>query len=686
MDVSRESSRNGEVPRVLLVFTCWVCTGIMANFTVVVPLTVYYAGKFFSSAAVVSSYALGALISLTFWSQYHSRAIRPAYLTHATVMVIGNVLFGIASTFSRAWTLHYLARFIVGLEGGCMYNANLALVSFSFKTNRVKYLSYYQSFVGLGLVLGPGVSATSLVIANAMGRPGLRTVIIGALMSAWGLVLLITLLVAMPYDEDLRAAAGSPTSSTADSHDSKASPLSEEAEDDDDEDDAGALSPSQRATRRRTFWFYSCAGNFWRIFQRLAWEVGAVLILARYFHWGAIAAGYSLSSFGFAQTIAQYLYGNIRARNATTSSLETIKETSVCDLKALELVELAGILAMFSKTAATHDWLVAFNVTFILGSLVFYVASCLTSAPFNDLVLWGAGSSMRYEDVLLASQYGIFLAFFFAPFAARGAILLDTTSPSTIAGVLVIGWAGQTLVNTALSKRIDSRLVAALALGLSGLVAWSMFDHAAGGTGWPNVFSYHPIFMAWSFYGCMTPGQLVYRDDATIFRFFQGKAKSDLRKSHAAWMALATLFAFVGYWCIFAAHEQSGESQLGMGESWSRALHVALGYPVLLWFAVQTTSGVFKERNLAASGVKTFPWHGLSGKYLLLAGYVVASLGFWLRMNYSKQGGWSLPYKFLLTGIALALFGFRAFPDSSLKASSDERPPPDVDHAAAGVL
>lgn len=631
----------GDVPRILLIFTCWVCTGIMANFTLIMPLTIYFQGHELNAAGVVSSYAIGALLSLTFWSTYNRHAVRSAYLTHATVMVLGNLLFALGAINSRAWTTQYLARFVVGLEGGCMYNANLALIGFSSRANRVKYLSYYQSFVGVGLVLGPAISATAILAAYAIGHPDMRSAFAGAFMCAWGIILLVSLLVFMPHDSEW----------------SEQSPVFDKQSFDEPLDESSSQSPYSP----RTIWFFSYAGNFWRIFQRLAWEVGAVLILARYFHWGSVAAGFSLSFFGGAQAVAQFAYGQAR-----TKSIREKHQGLIRDLKLLELCELLGILAMFSKTPATHDSRIFFNVTFILASLIFYLSSCLTSAPFNDIVLSTSVRKLAYEEVLLASQYGIFSAFLAAPIAARGAFTFDAVAPSTIVGVLIVGWACQSLVNTALVRHLDSALVAGLGFGLSGLIVWASFDRGAGGTGWPSVFTYHPIFMAWAFYGCMTPGQLVYRDDALILRFFPGNAKAEYRKSHAVWMALSSLFAFVGYWCIFAAHAQNGESQIGIGESWSRTLHVALGYPALIWFVVQTAVGAIKANRLNTTGIRSYPWHGASGKYLLLFGYIVSSLGFWLRMNYGKQGGWSIPLKLLFTAIALALFGYRALPDEAI--------------------
>ena len=51
----RTMVRVGEPPRVLLAFTALVCAGIMANFTLVVPVSTYYSSSLLDSGAIVAS-------------------------------------------------------------------------------------------------------------------------------------------------------------------------------------------------------------------------------------------------------------------------------------------------------------------------------------------------------------------------------------------------------------------------------------------------------------------------------------------------------------------------------------------------------------------------------------------------------------------------------------------------------
>ena len=205
-----DEKNEDEPPKVVVYFTGLLCAGIMANFTVIMPLTLYWEGGLLSAAGLISSYAVGALVSLTFWSQYKNR-IKPAYLTQALLMFVGNILYGFTVMSSERQLYVWFSRFFIGLEGGAMFNANVAFVSLSSPENRVKYLSLYQSFVGFGLVVGPAISAT----ASAAMQDRSDTLKIGLaaiMMAGWGFCLLVALILFMPNDSELerRPAAETP--------------------------------------------------------------------------------------------------------------------------------------------------------------------------------------------------------------------------------------------------------------------------------------------------------------------------------------------------------------------------------------------------------------------------------------------------------------------------------------------
>ena len=369
---------------------------------------------------------------------------------------------------------------------------------------------------------------------------------------------------------------------------------------------------------------------------------------------------------------------------------------------ALGAVEVVALCCMYYESASV----------FVVSSLVFYLSNCLTAAPYNDIVLGRAREQrVRLDEMVLAGQYGIFAAFGCAPLAVRGAAEATRADATALASVLLVGWALQASVNALMARRTPSALIAALGAGLAAVVVAAMLDESAGGTGVDNVFSWHGACMALSFFAFMTSGQLVYRDD------FGGPNKPDAIKSkprgppsalqtlddddpeksyqnatwsqvtsleaaphqpsskrHAFLMACAFVVAMAGFASIVVAHLQSGESQFGADESWSRTAHVALGYPIFAWLVAQVLVGAWKRAHKDKTGERIFKWHGTSGEYLLLAGYANCTLGFWLKMNYSEQGGWTFPLKLGLTAAALALFNFRLIPFSAKRQPQPPQP------------
>ena len=641
---------DGEVPPPLLFFTAVVCTSVMANFTLLVPVSTYYSATLLESGVIVSSYAGGALVSLYFWSTYDRYSIRPAYVAQAAIMCGGNALFAAVclADLGASTTFYGLlaARFVVGLEAGAMYNANLALVGYSAAEHRVRYLAMYQSFVGVGLVLGPAISSSCLAVAEALGSAALEESLSAVVMAAWGACVLAAVAARLPDDAALEAAYGRPAASGLDDDDKGRAPA------------PGLFGLDGRDSLLGEIFL----GNLLRIYQRLGWEVGAVVVLADNYGWGYIAAGYSLSAFGFAQAAGQYAFA-VRAGAADPGTA----------LDRLEFVEGLAIGALFTLATAAGAMKGFLNAVFVAASLVFYLANCLTSAPYNALILDKAAGLDR-EEMLLASQYGINFALGLAPIVVRGA-MEAVGSPgdeqNTLAAVLLCGWAAQTVLNGALTGRVASALVATLGLATAALVFWAMLDKGVGGTGWANVFSWHPVLMALAFFAAMTLGQLAYKDDFGP----APNVKEDRRRVHGALMALAFVLAAAGYCFIFTAHEESGESQVGTDETWSRAVHVWMGYPTLLWLVVQATAGALKARTLEVLGERTFKWHGASGEYLLVAGYLTSLWGFWLKFNYRALGGWNTQLKLALTALTAALLGLKLLPAPRL--------PPLIDAADA---
>ena len=79
-----------------------------------------------------------------------------------------------------------------------------------------------------------------------------------------------------------------------------------------------------------------------------------------------------------------------------------------------------------------------------------------------------------------------------------------------------------------------------------------------------------------------------------------------------------------------------------------------------------------------AEPARKYTWHGASGKWCLVGGYVAIGLGYWLQMN-ARSGlfwvsslGWGVAFKAPLTALRLALVAFRTLPP---KREGDAEPP-----------
>lgn len=231
-------------------------------------------------------------------------------------------------------------------------------------------LQWHKAFVGLGLILGPGLASLGIVIGNAAGYDHSET-IANLFMSVWAILLAVGVYVYLPSNLDLekmcphmQGEAGEPEAAS------------------------GVTLPPPRgwweSRRELSLMFF---GNLNRIASRLMWEAGAAATIATQFGWGTVPAGFTLSALGLVQSVAQLLYAR-RAKGKANSM-----ERNHADLNKLEVLELGCILIMFgpnqwsAASESVKHWSIA---GFLLGSLGTYTANCLTSAPYNAILMAGA--------------------------------------------------------------------------------------------------------------------------------------------------------------------------------------------------------------------------------------------------------------------------------------------------------
>ena len=678
----------GQVPPVLLLFTGLVCMGVMINVTVVIPTASLVGSSLFDAALVISAYSLGACAGLGLFYALGRSSVRTAYLLHAVFMCIGNAGFFLAAgalgTPSFLGVL--LSRAVIGLEGAVMFNASVALVEFSSEELRVRYLALYQFFVGLGLILGPGLAAVCMLAGRAIGLSAAHA-FVNLVLAVWAVGLAVAILVFLPDNETLaqmsREQPAVDESSWLLAPKGTDSPVAAETA------AAGATATpvdadASAAGEHTMLHVKMCAGNAVRIALRILWEAGSAVILVRQFGFSFVAAAFCLAAYGVIQTAAQILY-------AFSSP------PSHAALAWTEVVQLLGILLMLAFGLGADQAPPGLVIAgFAVASACVYCANCVSAAPFNAVMLKSADNACADRDTMLlvaqahiltnvlsiapahstltfqnVCQLGIFLGFLLGPLSILSAMMFHGAAVDTLAAVLLVGWVLQVLVTAlATESRGASGMVALLGLLAASLLTVAVLDPSVGGTGADNLFSWHPILMALAFLLLMTWGALSYRTDTgdVVPHLAQvlglGTDKQPRRILHGVLMASAFVFAVLGYVFIFVAHVRINESQIGLNTTWDRALHVWLGYVLLTWLCLQVAAGILKVIPAGEQpewAVAVLKLHGTSGKYLLGLAYVNIMLGFWLKMNFAVEG-WQWPLKVALTALTAGLLGYSMLP------------------------
>lgn len=689
------ASSSRRIPHNLEVFSALVCVGVMINITVVIPTETMEDLSILEAAAVVGSYSVGALSGLPLFYRVGKESVRSAYILHALLMAIGNLGYAFASGLfvstgaGTGWL--YFTRAIIGLGGAVMYNSNMALIHYSSPRDFMYALAAYQFFIGVGLVLGPLLSAIFYVIGEAAGLSASSALVNFALF-IYAALLIAALVMRLPENDDLEALACSGSNSSGGVDGERVALLEGETRRTANDNEAQTLAQAQAINQAREDaekmehpWdelssvqlaaidavglsgirLRILLGNFLRISIRLAWEVGAVLVLIYEFGFTVVTTASIIALAGAAQTIAQMLY-----------SSEALPAAPYM-LQVLEMVQFMGVLMMFVMAfymITTPMWLMA--LFFILCSFAVYVANCLSSAPFNYILLC---SSDRLkgdrEPLMLANQVGIFLGFIVGPLAILGGMAIaDSDTVDVVAAILLLGWVCQALLtNVVIAGRGGTTLTT-----MFGVVAWviltvSMVDVNVNGNGFASVFTYHPIFMGLAFLVFMTMGVLAHRGDGQgmlphLAQWYNLRTNQERRRLHIVLQACAGVSALLGYIFIFTAHALVGESQIGLNTTWPRTLHVYLGYIALAWVCRQITVGILKitprEEQpsflVSDSTHESKDWitsmmsvHGEQGRYLLMFAYCIIIEGMWLTMNTSN---WDWSVKVVMTSLVAGAF------------------------------
>jgi hypothetical protein len=197
----------------------------------------------------------------------------------------------------------------------------------------------------------------------------------------------------------------------------------------------------------------------------------------------------------------------------------------------------------------------------------------------------------------------------------------------------------------------------AIAVVLTMLSTVGIFSSSIGGTGGANVFSYHPALMSVSFFLLMALGLMLHSSEFTRLSM---QAK---RRLHGLIMMLAAAASAGGYAAINKAHAEAHLSQIAVGASAARALHVCMGYLVLAMVVGQVCVGVLKvlakgrAEKAGGSPPPSLRWHGDLGRATFALGVSASVVGFWIEWNHDGIG-WPASFKLLLTAQAVGLATF----------------------------
>ena len=193
----------------------------------------------------------------------------------------------------------------------------------------------------------------------------------------------------------------------------------------------------------------------------------------------------------------------------------------------------------------------------------------------------------------------------------------------------------------------------------SGFAILIIFSAMAADVGLSNIFCWHPILLSMAFLLYMNEGLLVY---------FNNNNKTDRAVSrywHGRYMLLATLFSIGGYIAIYISHARQNHSQFGIGHAFINALHVWIGYLVLLLMLLQSFVGMSKYFGFAKA-----KWHGKLGVYIYFGGILnicIAAI-FW------NSESWRGIVRFIviLTALSLALITLWIKRNGGILLSNDD--------------
>jgi len=375
-------------PKRVLVFTGIICVGAVANVTVILPSATEVAKASGQSTAfsgvLIGQYSIGAFAAfagLYFFASLPIEYLWQSYMAHACFMLVGNGAWALGVKQDGPWLL-CVARILVGMEGGCMYNTALAMVHFAKGPAYTACLVLYQTFNAVGALLGP-VLASGLIATGRWLGVSYEHVLVNAVMSLWGAVLLVAILVVSPPDYGI--------SHSAEHHFAS---IPEQVEGSHTEDSGTTSISSSSCLSLMLLFVYSA---LLRVGQRLLCESGIIFILEEFYHWNTTQAGLSMGAVGVCCAIFQVVFSCTVAGRYEDSKVMWL----------LELAQFVGILIMMPMPWKNDR---ATVVMLLLGGAIAYSTNAIWGG-FNAAFCMkrcSEGSLASRTRMLICNQAAIF--------------------------------------------------------------------------------------------------------------------------------------------------------------------------------------------------------------------------------------------------------------------------------------
>jgi MFS family permease len=355
------------------------------------------------------------------WFSRHS--YRGAFIFQATVGLIGNGFYGVATLFpnSVAPGVMLLARFVCGMEGSAVIPYNTALVRNTSGSHLVSAMSTFVFASSAGLIVGPGCSSISRQVANLIfGVGNVNPEMPPALLMITAIAPFLYF--GLKYD----GVNGPPPDERQVEQENKA---------DDHTVAKGWL----------FFWLYTSM-QLIRYVQRVFWEAAFLQLAAHAYGYGSIASGYL-------STIP--LLGNL-AVLATASPLHKLLGTHGY-VHFMDFFMALGIFLMWQIGPVAALSRTGQMAVLLTGSMFFYSGNWAQSVSFGALVKVYAVPGhpvLNLEDQGAWNRVGCFIGYFIGPVFAREVLTVCLTQevlPAVLAASFCGWFIGQQTVMSVLN-------------------------------------------------------------------------------------------------------------------------------------------------------------------------------------------------------------------------------------------